>query len=144
MTINTGTFNTLGLKTDGSIQAELLTAIARSAEELTNGRGWPQGVNELLGDLGRITGVSRVWIFQTLGLSEDSILQDYTFEWAAAPGYVQIGLPHFNRFRTKIDQPGYRKMIASRKKGSTRRSLPGNCRPHGSNPIRKNRRFCPC
>ena len=117
MTINTGTFSTLGLRIDGSIQAELLTAIARSAEELTNGRGWPQGVDDLLGDLGRITGVSRVWIFQILELTEDSILQDYAFEWAAAPEYVQIGLPQFNRFRTKIDQPGYRSMVASRKRG---------------------------
>ncbi len=117
MVLRKGKFKNLGLAIDGNIQSDLLTAIARSAEDLTNGRGWPEGVNNLLGDLGKITGVSRVWIFQTLELTKEYIVQDYTFEWASNKRYIQIGLPAFNRFKTKIDQPIYKEMIGSRIKG---------------------------
>ena len=47
-----------------------------------------------LPDLGMITGVSRVWIFQVFELTEDYILQDYTFEWPKRPEFVQLGIAH--------------------------------------------------
>jgi len=89
--VKTGQFENLGLKKKENIQSTLLTAIARSAEDLTNGKGWPDGLNELLESLGKITKVSRVWIFQTLSLTNNHISQDYVFEWASKKEYVQIG-----------------------------------------------------
>lgn len=53
MGITTGKFNQLGQIGQHRITDELLTAIARSAEDLTTGRGWPEGVNALMEDLGR-------------------------------------------------------------------------------------------
>ncbi len=113
----TGQFKNLGLDNEADIQSALLIAMARSAEDLTNGKGWPDGVDELLESLGRVTGVSRVWIFQTLKLTDTYIIQDYTFEWASKEKYAQIGLPAFNLFETKINQPDYKKMIKSRVNG---------------------------
>ncbi len=115
--IKTGGFNDVGREYALGSNPALLSSIARGAEELTSGKGWPEGVNDLLADLGMITGVSRVWIFQVFELTEDYILQDYTFEWAKRPEFVQLGMPMFNMFRTNIDSDSYRKLIESRKRG---------------------------
>jgi len=45
------------------------------------------GGNGLLAALGRVTGVSRGWIFQPRELTDTHITQNYTFEWAAAARY---------------------------------------------------------
>ncbi len=66
MVIQTGSFENLDHTESSHLENELLTAIARSAENLSNGRGWPEGVDALLADLGKITKVSRVWIFQNI------------------------------------------------------------------------------
>lgn len=117
MVIQTGSFENLDHTESSHIENELLTAIARSAEDLTTGRGWPKGVDALLADLGKITNVSRVWIFQTLELEENHILQDYAFEWASKPKYKQIGLPSFNRFSSNTKEPEYISLIESRSRG---------------------------
>lgn len=130
MPIETGMFDGLGASYEDGSNAALLSAIARSAEELTSGKGWPEGVNDLLAALGRVTGVSRVWIFQTVALTPTHITQNYAFEWAAEPRYRQIGMPMFSMFTNPIDQPGYRELIQSRRNGEwqkilTRHLVPG-------------------
>lgn len=127
--VNIGQFKNLGLENNENIQSALLTAIARSAEDLANGKGWPDGVDDLLENLGKITGVSRVWIFQTLKLTDEYIIQDYTFEWSSKKKYIQIGLPAFNRFETKINQPDYKKMIKSRVNGEYQRMIVSELKP---------------
>ena len=127
--VNTGQFKNLGLEKSENIQSALLTAIARSAEDLTNGKGWPDGVDELLESLGNITKVSRVWIFQTLKLTDDYVIQDYIFQWSSEKKYIQIGLPNFNRFKTKINQPDYRKMIKSRINGEYQKMIVSELKP---------------
>ncbi|GLO60383.1 diguanylate cyclase [Vibrio sp. MACH09] len=117
MTIQTGSFDNLDHAQANNLENELLAAIARSAEDLTTGRGWPEGVNALLQDLGKITKVSRVWIFQTLELQAQFVLQDYVFEWASDEKYVQIGLPSFNRFKSNRNEPEYQSLIESRMRG---------------------------
>ncbi len=117
MTIQTGSFDNLDHAQANNLENELLAAIARSAEDLTTGRGWPEGVNALLQDLGKITKVSRVWIFQTLELQAQFVLQDYVFEWASDEKYVQIGLPSFNRFKSNRNESEYQSLIESRMRG---------------------------
>ncbi|RWU02847.1 diguanylate cyclase [Pseudodesulfovibrio sp. S3] len=117
MPMQTGKFDNLGVSYEEGSNAALLSAIARSAEELTSGKGWPDGVNDLLAALGRVTGVSRVWIFQTVEVSPAHITQNYTFEWASDPKYVQIGMSMFSMFTVTIDQPEYRSLIESRQRG---------------------------
>lgn len=99
--------------------ASLLAAIARSAEELTSGKGWPEGVIDLMADLGRITKVSRVWIFQTIELTDDYIIQDYPFEWADKDEHVQLTMPRFSMSRRALKgaDPAYLQLIESRKRG---------------------------
>ena len=123
MPIQTGRFDTLGLAYDVGSSAGLFAAIARSAEELTSGKGWPEGVNDLLAAMGRATGVSRVWIFQTVSLTSTHITQNYTFEWAAAPKYKQIGMPMFSMFTNPIDRPEYRDLIHSRQRGEWQKTI---------------------
>ena len=129
MPINTGKFDTLGSSYEAGSNAGLLAAIARSAEELTSGKGWPEGVNDLLAALGRVTGVSRVWIFQTVALTPTHITQNYTFEWAAKPRYKQIGMPMFSMFTNPIDRPEYRDLIESRKRGEWQKTITAQIEP---------------
>jgi diguanylate cyclase (GGDEF)-like protein len=129
MAIRTGKFDTLGSSYEAGSYAGLLAAIARSAEDLTSGKGWPEGVNDLLAALGRATGVSRVWIFQTVALTPTHITQNYTFEWAAKPKYKQIGMPMFSMFTNPIDRPGYRDLIESRKRGEWQKTITAQIEP---------------
>jgi diguanylate cyclase (GGDEF)-like protein len=117
MVIKTGSLSNTDNSQSGNLSNALLAAVLSSAEELVTGHGWLHSVNTLLEELGRITQVSRVWIFQTLELQDDYILQDYVFEWAAAEQYKQIGLPHFNHFKSAINTPEYACLIESRKRG---------------------------
>ncbi len=110
-------------------ESPILTALARCAEDLTVGKGWPDGINALLEDLGKITGVSRVWIFQVLELSNDYILQENTFEWIKSPQYAQIGLPEFTKFRAYYNAPEYRNIVASRMRGEWQKVLVKNLSP---------------
>ena len=123
MGITTGDFNNLGNSYEEGSNAALLSAIARSAEELTSGKGWPDGVNELLAALGHVTGVSRVWIFQTIKVTETHITQNYTFEWAAGRKYKQLGMPMFSMFTNPIHRPEYRKLIESRMNGEWQKTI---------------------
>eukprot|EP00828_Plagiopyla_frontata_P002301 TRINITY_DN10277_c0_g1_i3.p1 TRINITY_DN10277_c0_g1~~TRINITY_DN10277_c0_g1_i3.p1 ORF type:complete len:563 (-),score=194.51 TRINITY_DN10277_c0_g1_i3:521-2209(-) len=129
MSIRTGKFDTLGSSYEAGSNAGLLAAIARSAEELTSGKGWPEGVNDLLAALGRVTGVSRVWIFQTVAQTSTHITQNYTFEWAARPKFKQIGMPMFSMFTNPIDRPEYRDLIESRKRGEWQKIITSRTEP---------------
>ncbi|MCE0496101.1 sensor domain-containing diguanylate cyclase [Vibrio salinus] len=117
MVIKTGSLDSINDSQSGSLNNELLTAILTSASDLITGHGLLHGINPLLEELGRITQVSRVWIFQTLELQDDYILQDYVFEWASEEKYIQIGLPHFNHFKSAIHTLEYSDLIKSRQKG---------------------------
>ncbi len=129
MPIRTGSFDVLGQNYESGTNAALLAAIAQSAEELTSGKGWPRGVNDLLAVLGRVTGVSRTWIFQTIELTPTHITQDYTFEWAASRRYKQIGMPMFSMSTNAIDRPDYSELIASRKRGEWQKVLTRDLAP---------------
>jgi diguanylate cyclase (GGDEF)-like protein len=129
MPMQTGTFNSLGGDYEEGTKASLLSAIARNAEELTSGKGWPDGVNDLLETLGRATGVSRVWIFQTVSVTPTHITQNYTFEWAAAPEYAQLGMSMFNMFTNAIDQNEYRELIRSRQRGEWQKTMTRDLEP---------------
>jgi len=65
MGIDTGHFHSLVNSYEEGSSAALLSAIARSAEELTSG-SWPDGVNDLLAALSRATGVSGSGFFKLL------------------------------------------------------------------------------
>ncbi|XPV75954.1 MAG: diguanylate cyclase [Desulfovibrio sp.] len=129
MVIKSGTFQNIGNSYEVGSNSALLTAIARSAEELTSGKGWPDGVNDLLEALGRVTGVSRVWIFQTIEVTDTHITQNYTFEWASAEHYVQIGMPMFSMFTSAINQPEYRDLVHSRMRGEWQKVLTSELEP---------------
>lgn len=124
MGIHIGTFEELRRGGKGDGLSGLLSEVARCGDFLTSGKGWPEGVNELLGVLGKATGVSRVWIFQTLEVTETHITQNYAFEWVAEPWFKQIGMPIFSMFTKPIDEPEYSQLIGSRKRGEWQKVLP--------------------
>lgn len=128
--IQTGTFhfrnqdNTLGL------ESKLLTTIARSADEFSSGIGWAEGVNNLLAGLGRALGVQRSCLFQTIEINDKHLIQDYMFEWVPSPKYKLLGMPLLSMMTRSVDMPGYKELIASRKRGEwqmvvTSREEPG-------------------
>lgn len=101
----------------------LLTALARGSEALMMARFWGNGVNALLGQIGQASGASRVWIFQLLELQGDAVVQDYVFEWAAAPRYRQLTHKRFRFFSTLFDDPLYRSMVEERQRGVAQRFI---------------------
>ncbi|KJY83186.1 hypothetical protein TW81_09250 [Vibrio galatheae] len=117
MAINTGPLSSIELNQLDDFSHELLAEVLSRAEALVTGYGWLDSTEALLKEIGTITQVSRVWIFQTLELNNDYILQDYVFEWTRDDKYIQIGLPHFNHFKSNIDNQEYSVLVESRKKG---------------------------
>lgn len=102
----------------------LLSALATGAEELIRGPGWPDGVNTLLAKLGEVTDVSRVWIFQTIEVTDEAIKQDYVFEWAKDKPVAQLGMKCFSMFSSPLNLPEYRAIVEGRKRGELYAVLP--------------------
>jgi diguanylate cyclase (GGDEF)-like protein len=95
----------------------LLQALAKGAEALSHGSGWPENVDTLLAELGRATGVSRVWIFQNMEVSENSLIHDYVTEWTASPRYSLGDVPSMHMFQVDAENREYWKIIQERKRG---------------------------
>ncbi len=109
---------------------DLMSAVAKCAEDVTMGKPWSNNIQELLENIGKSIKVSRVWIFQVMSISETEIMQDYIFEWASKPQYTQITHSRFSMFTREIIHDEYRNLIESRKRGewqnvSVKRLQPG-------------------
>ncbi|GHE22446.1 diguanylate cyclase [Halomonas urumqiensis] len=78
---------------------------------------WADGVDQLLAEVGRATGASRVWIFQLLDMQPDAVVQDYVFEWASSPAYRQLTQRRFRFFASSLDDPEYRQLVEQRRAG---------------------------
>jgi len=84
MAIQTGTFDGLGISYEKGSDAALLSAMARSAEELTSGKGWPEG-GQRPADRARTGHRGQPGV--DISAPDTHITQNYTFEWAAAARY---------------------------------------------------------
>ncbi len=116
--VRTGTITGLSpLKPDR--EHSLLAALARGAEALSSGKGWPDGVSDLIADLGRITGVNRVWLFQVLELSDKHMLMNFPFEWVDDQKHALKKRPNFDTKHWRFDtcSPTYRALVESRRRG---------------------------
>lgn len=96
---------------------ELVRALAACSALIHGGRDWTEAVDAMLATVGRVTGTSRVWIFQVLELTDTDILQDYIFEWAASPKVAQLHLKRFRLFRTTLAPSCYRALVEARLRG---------------------------
>lgn len=117
MTILTGIQPELDRHQLSELNVDLLSSVLRGADMLVSGDDRLANINHLLAEIGAVTQVSRVWVFQVLAISDTDILQDYVFEWANEKKYAQIRLPHFNHFSSSLAHPEYRKLIESRQRG---------------------------
>ncbi|MBD3895368.1 diguanylate cyclase [Halomonas sp. ML-15] len=99
----------------------LLAALARGSRALIDAHFWSDGVDQLLEALGLASGASRVWIFQLLEINDHGVVQDYVFEWAAAPHYRQLTHKHFRFFTSDFDDPVYRQLVRERQRGESQR-----------------------
>lgn len=61
---------------DTSYDKKLLAAITDSAVEFSAGRGWPDGIQTLLENLGRVTGSSLTWLSQTIENDTYQVVRD--------------------------------------------------------------------
>ncbi|MBC16839.1 MAG: diguanylate cyclase [Desulfovibrio sp.] len=103
---------------DSGKHSHLLVALARGAEALSSSKGWPDGVSELIADLGQTTGVSRVWLFQVLELTDKHMLMNFPFEWVDENTHA---LKKMGRYDTKYwnfetCSVTYRTLVASRRR----------------------------
>ncbi|XPV77019.1 MAG: diguanylate cyclase [Desulfovibrio sp.] len=100
-------------------QCHLLTALARGAEELSYGKGWPDGVSDLIADLGRITKVNRVWLFQVLELTDKHMLMNFPFEWVDENTHAlkKMSLHDTKHWDFETCSLTYRTLVESRKRG---------------------------
>jgi len=108
---------------------KLMSAISRAAEAMAANTDWRAGIQHLLEEIGQVTGTSRAWIFQTIEMTEDHIVQDYVFEWASAPRFVQLGLQRFHMFRMPLSAPCYRGVIHGRSMGQWQKMIVADIPP---------------
>ena len=99
----------------------LLNALAQGSQALIDAHFWSDGVDRLLEALGQASGASRVWIFQLLEVNDQGVVQDYVFEWAAAPRYRQLHHKRFRFFTSVFDDPVYQQLVNERQRGETQR-----------------------
>ncbi|ODC03258.1 hypothetical protein BFW38_06580 [Terasakiispira papahanaumokuakeensis] len=95
----------------------LWQALAQGAERAMTASSWTESIQTLLASLGQAGGASRVWIFQLIELSQDTILQDYIFEWASDAAVSQLVRPNFRFFETALDDPVFRQIVEARQLG---------------------------
>ena len=116
--IRTGRISELNLSDSGK-QCRLLAALARGAEELSYGKGWPDGVSDLIADLGQITGVNRVWLFQVLELSDKHMLMNFPFEWVDSQAKALKKNPRYDTKHWNFETCSltYRTLVESRRRG---------------------------
>ncbi|MDR5867108.1 sensor domain-containing diguanylate cyclase [Halomonas koreensis] len=100
-----------------SWEADYLAALALGGRALMEADNWAEGVDRLLAEIGRVTGASRVWVFQLLEFQEQAVIQDYVFEWAASPAYRQLRQRRFRFFRSGFGDPAYRRLVEARRNG---------------------------
>lgn len=100
-----------------SRDSAFLAALAVGSRAMMQADNWADGVDRLLAEIGRATGVSRVWVFQLLEIQPQAVVQDYVFEWAAAPAYRQLMQRRFRFFRSGLEDPAYRRLVEERRAG---------------------------
>lgn len=116
MTFKSGLFKDIKIEPSGD-NTEFLIKLAACTEDFLTGEVWPQGVNKLLKLLGEHFQVSRVWVFQLMNLTDTHITQDYIFEWASKPEFIQIGMSKFSKFTNELGSSEYRRIMNSRQRG---------------------------
>ncbi len=97
--------------------AAALAALSSGGTALMGAEHWADGVDRLLAEIGPVTGVSRVWIFQLLEVQPDAVVQDYVFEWASSDRYRQLNQRRFRFFSSSLDDPLYRRLVEERQEG---------------------------
>jgi len=104
---------------DSDRHCHLLVALARGAEELSHGKSWPDGVSDLLADVGRILGVNRVWLFQVLELTEKHMLMNFPFEWVDSHTRALKKMSRYDTKRWNFEtcSQTYRQLVQSRRRG---------------------------
>ncbi|MFG6175855.1 diguanylate cyclase [Halomonas sp. THAF12] len=100
-----------------SPESVYLAALSVGSRAMMQADNWADGVDRLLAEIGRATGASRVWVFQLLEIQPQAVLQDYVFEWAAAPAYRQLMQRRFRFFRSGLEDPAYRRLVEERRDG---------------------------
>lgn len=94
-----------------------LVALARGSTALMTMEHWADGVDQLLAELGPVTGASRVWILQLVEMRPDKVVQDYVFEWASSERYRLLSHYRGRLFATSRGEPEYQRLVAERQRG---------------------------
>lgn len=116
---------------DTSYDKKLLAAITDSAVEFSAGRGWPDGIQTLLENLGRVTGSSLTWLSQTIENDTYQVVRDLRFEWASESRYSQLSNKQFHMYKTSLLDDYYGAIVAERAQGKWHKLIVANA-PEGA------------
>ncbi|MDQ0317284.1 GGDEF domain-containing protein [Amorphus orientalis] len=97
--------------------AALVHALARSSRALAETPRLAEGIDGLLAEIGAASRASRVWVFQTVQITDDEVVQDYVFEWADCDRNRQLSLRRFRFFSMTFEDPHYARIIDQRRRG---------------------------
>ncbi len=97
--------------------AEGLAALSRGGRALMAAEHLADGINQLLEEIGPVSGASRVWLFQLLEVQPDAVVQDYVAGWASEERYRQLNQRRFRFFSSSLDDPVYRRLVEERQLG---------------------------
>jgi len=97
--------------------AQCLAALSRGGKFLMSAEHWAEGVDQLLAEIGPVTGASRVWVFQLMEVQSNAVVQDYVFEWAPSEHYRQLNQNRFRFFSSTLEDPVYRRLVEERQAG---------------------------
>ncbi len=106
-----------GFVQDTTYDEKLLAVITQSAEEISTGKAWPDGVRRLLENLGRVTGSTLTWLSQTIEHDSYHTVRDLQFEWAAESRFSQLGKRRFHMYKTSLLDDYYGPVIAEQAQG---------------------------
>jgi len=81
---------------------KLLSAITQSAEDFSAGKGWPEGIQSLLENLGRVTGSTLTWLSQTIEHDSYHTVRNLQFEWASDSRFSQLGNQQYYMYKTSL------------------------------------------
>jgi len=91
-----------GVVQDSTYDEILLSAIAQSAEDFSTGKGWPDGIQSLLENLGRVTGSTLTWLSQTIEYDAYQTVRSLQFEWSSDSKFSQLGKRHYHMYKTSL------------------------------------------
>ncbi|ABC23927.1 diguanylate cyclase with GAF sensor [Rhodospirillum rubrum ATCC 11170] len=95
----------------------LLTCLAECSTRLDGADTWPVLMKQILALVGEASGATRTWVFQTITLTDQHVIQDHLFEHISEDCWQLQLRKRFRLFRTALSAPDYHDLVRDRQRG---------------------------